>query len=211
MVEKLDLRKKYKDLYAPPAKEPSIVDVPELQFVMLDGEISAGETPETSPAFQEAFGPRYGITYTVKFMSKLRRENPLDYSVMAIEGLWWNESGSQVFSWGEGTWKWTLMILQPEHITQEMFQEAQRQLAAKRPNPAIERLRLARFHEGLSVQIMHIGPYADEPPNIARMHAFARERGYELHGKHHEIYLGDPRRARPEKPKTVLRQPIRPA
>jgi hypothetical protein len=101
------------------------------------------------------------------------------------------------------------MILQPDHITEAMFQEALALLSKKKLSPALDKLRLQTFHEGLCMQIMHIGPYADEPATIARMDAFAQENGYVLHGKHHEIYLGDPRRADPGKLKTVLRHPIK--
>ena len=100
------------------------------------------------------------------------------------------------------------MIMKPAHITAEMFQEALRQLRAKRPNPALDRLRLDTFHEGPSVQIMHIGPYATEPATVERMHAYAREHGFRLEGKHHEIYLGNPQTAAPEKLKTVLRHAV---
>jgi hypothetical protein len=127
---------------------------------------------------------------------------------MALEGLWWTESGEFDVSRPE-SWTWRLMILQPDQVTQEMFQAALKQLEKKRPNPALARLRLERFREVLCLQVMHVGPYAEEPATMERMKAFARENGYAYHGRHHEIYLGDPRRAAPEKLKTVLRQPVR--
>ncbi len=105
-------------------------------------------------------------------------------------------------------WRFTLMIMQPEHVTEAMFEEALHQLRTKRDSPAIDRLRLERFCEGLCMQVMHKGPYADEPATIERMKAFAAENGYVAHGKHHEIYLGDPRKAKPENMRTVLRQPV---
>lgn len=207
-MEKLDLRKELKYLYAPSAKKVEVVDVPELQFAMIDGRIEPGQMPGTSGAFQEAVGALYGISYTLKFMSKLRAHNPVDYKVMGLEGLWWIEEGEFDIT-QPGNWHWTMMILQPAHVSPAMFVDAQAELRQKRPNPAIDRLRLAPFHEGLCMQIMHLGPYADEPQTVARMKEFAQANGYEPDGKHHEIYLGDPLRSAPEKLKTILRQPIR--
>ncbi len=207
-MEKLDLRKQFKQLYKPSAKKIVVVQVPEFQFAMIDGEIEAGQSPGTSPAFQQAMEALYGISYTLKFMSKQRKENPIDYTVMGLEGLWWVEEGEFDITNPEN-WHWRAMIMQPEHITAEMYQQALEQLHKKKPNPALDKLRFERFHEGLCIQTMHIGPYAEEMRTIARMDAFAEEHGYSMHGKHHEIYLGDPRRADPSKLKTVLRHPVR--
>jgi hypothetical protein len=206
-MEKLDLRKQLKQFYAPSLRKIEIVDVPPFNFAMIDGAMQPGEMPGTSPAFQEAVEALYGISYTLKFTSKLRKSNPIDYTVMALEGLWWIDEGEFDIT-RPGNWKWTLMILQPEHIGGEMFQDALRQLARKKDSPALSRLHLEGFHEGLCMQTMHVGPYADEPATIARMHAFAEENGYRLRGKHHEIYLGDPRRSKPDKLKTILRQTV---
>jgi len=209
-MEKLDLRKQFKHLYLPSAKKVEVVEVPEFQFAMIDGEIEPGHGPGTSPSFQQAMEALYGITYTLKFMSKLRKENPIDYTVMALEGLWWVEGGEFDIT-NPGNWRWTVMIMQPDHITREMYQGALEQLRKKRPSPALDELRFEKFHEGLCLQTMHIGPYAEEMTTIARMDAYAQENGYSMHGKHHEIYLGDPRRAEPSKLKTVLRHPVRKA
>ena len=204
---KLDLRKQYQALYSPSAKEVSLVEVPPFQFAMLDGEIEPDNSPSSSPAFQGALQALYGISYTLKFMSNQRQNHPVDYSVMALEALWWVEGAAFDFKRPQD-WRWTAMIMQPPHISQDMFSEALAQLRRKKPIPAIERLRLETFQEGLCMQIMHIGPYATEPESLARMQTFAQENGYTYRGKHHEIYLGDPRRADPAKLKTVLRQPI---
>jgi len=207
-VHKIDLRKELKHLYRPSAKKVEVVEVPEFQFAMIDGRIEPGEEPGTSPAFQQALQALYGVSYTLKFMSKQREANPIDYTVMPLEGLWWTASGE--FDFGrKDEWLWTAMIMQPDHITPEMFAEAIEQVREKRgDNPALAKLRLERFREGLCMQIMHIGPYAEEPRTIEKMMAFAQENGYRLRGKHHEIYLGDPRRAKPENLKTILRYPI---
>ncbi len=206
-MQKLDLRNQYKYLYQPSAKKVDVVDVPPLQFAMVDGEIEPGVLPGDSPAFQQALETLYGISYTLKFTSKLRKDDPIDYTVMALEGLWWVEDG--VFDIRKpDNWRWTVMIMQPDHINEDMFQDGMAQLHRKKPSLALDKLRLETFHEGVCIQIMHVGSYADEPATLARMEAFARENGYLLCGKHHEIYLGDPRRADPAKLKTVLRHPV---
>jgi hypothetical protein len=206
-VQKLDLKKQYKHLYQPPANEVAVVEVPELPFAMLDGRIAPGETPSTSATFEDAVGALYGISYTLKFISTKRETDPVDYGVMPLEGLWWADSGEFDPERSE-PWNYTLLILQPDHVDEALFEEARRQLQKKKPHPLLERLRLERFCEGLSMQTTHVGPYADEPPTLARMRAFAEANGYAYRGKHHEIYLGDPRRAAPEKLRTVLRQPV---
>lgn len=206
-MEKLDLRHELKHLYLPSAKEPVIVDVPPMQFVMIDGAIEPGGSPGISPLFAENMQALYGAAYTLKFMSKQRKENPIDFTIMALEGLWWVEDGRFDISQPDN-WKYTVMMLQPPHITQDMFQAAVQKVAVKHPSPALARLRLATFHEGLSVQMMHIGPYSEEPATVARMEAYARDQGYRLAGRHHEIYMGDPRRGDPQKLKTVLRHAV---
>jgi hypothetical protein len=206
-MTQLDLRKQWKHLYAPSARAVALVDVPELKFVMIDGRIEPGEAPGTSPGFGEDMAALYSAAYTLKFMSKLRKEDPIDYPVMALEGLWWVEDGKFDITIKDN-WVYTVMIMQPDHITAAMFAEAVAQAAKKKPNPALSRLRLETFREGLCVQTMHIGPYSTEPATMARMQGWAAENGYRLVGRHHEIYMGDPRRADPEKLKTVLRHPV---
>jgi hypothetical protein len=207
-MQKIDLKKEYKHLYLPPAKEVVVVDVPLFSFVMVDGLIERGMTPGTSKEYQEAISVLYGLSYTLKFMSKGRPSEPIDYTVMALEGLWWSTTGEFDMD-NQDNWVWTMMIMQPDHITEEMFAEAKQQVRKKRGDePGLSKARLERFHEGLSMQIMHIGPYSEEPTTIERMMAFAEEKCYKLRGKHHEIYIGDPRRAKPENLKTVLRQPV---
>lgn len=203
---KLDLRKTLKQFYAPSAKQPGLVEVPDFSFMMIDGQMEPGALPGASPGFAQAMDALYGAAYTLKFMSKRRPKDPIDYPVMPLEGLWWTDGEFDLRR--PGNWRYTLLMLQPDPITAEMLATAQAQLRAKRDNPAIGRLRLERFKEGLSVQIMHVGPYADEPATLDRMRAYARAQGYVFHGKHHEIYLGDPRRAKPERLKTILRRPV---
>ena len=206
-MEKLDLRAQYKHLYNPSAKKVVLVDVPPLQFAMVDGRIAPGERVGDSADFGEALDALYGISYTLKFMFKKRDEAPIDYPVMALEGLWGTESGKFDPAVHE-TWLYTAMIMQPDIITPEVFEAGRAQLLKKHPGPGPQRLRLETFHEGPAIQVMHLGPYATEMATITRMDEFAQANGLTLHGRHHEIYLGDPRKADPEKLKTVLRHPV---
>jgi hypothetical protein len=203
-MTKIDFKKQLKHLYRPSPKEFAVVDVPPMQFLMIDGH---GD-PNTAQEYQDALEALYAVAYALKFASKKAPE--MDYVVPPSEGLWWAED-MDVFiaSSDKSAWDWTMMIMQPEWVTQEMFEEAAAQVEKKKDPPALPRLRLETYDEGLAVQIMHIGPYDAEGPTIARMHAFIEENGYEPAGKHHEIYLSDPRRTAPEKMKTVLRQPVR--
>ncbi len=208
----LDLKKELKYLYQPSAKKVELVKVPCMQFAMIDGAIEKGKEPGNSPVFQEATQALYSISYTLKFMLKKRKTNAIDYPVMALEGLWWVEDGMFDIT-VKDNWFYTLMILQPDVITKDIFAEGLEQVKKKKgDSPALAELRLAEFEEGLCVQVMHIGPYATEPTTVENMRAFAKENGYRdrvsLGGKHHEIYLGDPRKADPAKLKTVLRHPV---
>jgi hypothetical protein len=204
----LDLKKELKPYYAPSAKKVELIDVPCFQFIMIDGRIEPGQGPGTSPGFQEAMSALYGASYTLKFMCKQRKVDPVDYPVMALEGLWFVEDGHFDIN-VKDNWLYTVMILQPDFITPDLFAEALTQLRKKKgAQPAFSRLRLEALQEGLCVQVMHIGPYATEPATVERMEAFARENGYQMARKHHEIYLGNPLLADPQKLKTILRHPV---
>ena len=208
----LDLRKQYKHLYQPSAKKTEAIQIPRLQFAMIDGAIEKGQAPGTSPGFQEATQALYGLSYTLKFMLKKRKTNAIDYPVMALEGLWWVEDGMFDITIKDN-WFYTLMMMQPDVITKELFEEARQQVRKKRgDSEMLSKARLAHFEEGLCVQVMHIGPYATEPATIERMKEFMQENGLQdnvgPNGKHHEIYLSDPRKAAPDKMKTVLRHPV---
>jgi hypothetical protein len=200
----LDLKRQYKDLYNPPADSVPIVTVPPLTFLMIDGH---GD-PNTEQEFADAVTALYAVAYAAKFMLK-KGEAAIDYPVMPLEGLWWADDMADFLTGDKGNWHWTLMILQPEAVTPAVFAAARAQAQAKKRLAALADARLDRFDEGLCAQIMHFGPYASEAPTIARLHAFIAEHGYVRAGKHHEIYLSDPRRSAPERMKTVVRQPIR--
>jgi hypothetical protein len=204
-VTKIDFKKDLKHLYKPSKDDFSIVDVPMFNFLMVDGR---GD-PNTAQEYQDALEALYAVAYKIKFMSK--KGLGKDYVVPPLEGLWWAED-MEVFTTGgdKSSWLWTMMIMQPEWITTEIFDEALLQVEKGKNPPALSNVRLEGYHEGMAVQIMHIGPYSEEGPTIAKLHnEFIPESGLEENGKHHEIYLSDPRKVAPEKMKTVLRQPVR--
>lgn len=205
-MEKLDLRKQYKWLYSPSARKVEYVDVPSLLFVRVDGTVPAGVGPSDSPDFKEAVAALYGISYTLKFMVKKRANNPIDYPVMFLEGLWVTESRTYDTAAREAM-DFTVMIMQPDFITADLFEEARAALLRKNPGSGPARVRLERYHEGPAIQTLHIGPYATEPETVVRLEAYAAEHEYAQRG-HHEIYLGDPFRAAPEKLRTILRHPV---
>jgi len=201
-MDKLDLKKQYRQLYSPSAKKPEIVEVPPLSYIMVDGH---GD-PNTAPAYGEAIQTLYSLSYTLKF--HIKKTLGRDYGVMGLEGLWWIPDMSKFTSSPKSDWDWTMMILQPDFITPALFEEAKQLVRAKNKAAPVDTARLEAYSEGTAVQIMYFGAYADEGPTIASLHQFAFDQGYSLHGKHHEIYLSDPRRVAPEKLKTILRQPV---
>jgi hypothetical protein len=204
-MKKVDFKRELKHLYGPSAGKFSIVDVPDMQFLMIDGH---GD-PNAAQAYKDAVEALYGVSYKIKFMSKKELEK--DYTVLPLEGLWWAEE-METFTTerDKSQWDWTMMIMQPEWIDREMFEAAVAAVDKQKGLAALPKLRLESYQEGLSIQILHIGSYDDEAPTIARMHhEFMPANGYEPRGKHHEIYLSDPRRVAPEKLKTILRQPVR--
>ena len=202
-MPKTDLKKELKHLYSPSAKEVALVEVPEMNFLMVDG---AGD-PNSSPAFQEAVEALYGVSYTLKF--SVKKGGGPDYAVAPLEGLWWMDDPKGFDVDKKDQWKWTLMIAQPDFITSSMVEDAVKQVKGKKDSPSLAGIRFDTHDEGAAVQIMHIGPYAEEGPTIAKLHDFSEQNGYELTRKHHEIYLSDPRRCAPEKMKTILRHPVR--
>ncbi len=201
-VTKIDLRKELKQLYNPPAKEVVVIEVPDMNFLMVDG---SGD-PNTAQEYQDALSALYNVSYTLKFL--IKKEMSIDYPVMPLEGLWWTKNMLEFSMDSKDIWQWTSMIMQPGYVTAELVTRVCEELKQKKDLPALSKLRFERFHEGLSAQIMHIGPYMAEKPTIEKLHTYVQAHGYEFNGKHHEIYLSDPRRAAPEKMKTVLRQPV---
>jgi hypothetical protein len=203
-MSKIDFKKELKHLYNPP-KTFTTVDVPPMNFLMIDGH---GD-PNTAQVYKDAVEALYAVAYKIKFASK--KDLGQDYVVPPLEGLWWAEDmDTFTINRDKSTWDWTMMIMQPEWITQEMVEQAVQQVAKSKDLPALPRLRLETYHEGLSVQILHVGTYDNEGPTLARLHhEYLPQNGLIVAGKHHEIYLSDPRRTAPEKLKTVLRQSVR--
>lgn len=212
--EKLDYKKKYRDLYLPKTK-PMFVEVPEMTFIQVKGR----GNPNTSQAYADALEILYGLSYGIK-MSKMSGEQPrgyFEYVVPPLEGLWWVED--EEFDGRNITDKdrfcWISMIRQPEFVTEEVFQWAKESLQKKKPELEVSRAELTTYEEGLCVQVMHRGIYDEEPATIAKLDQFMEESGYVLdveHGRyHHEIYLSDPRKTKPERLRTVIRHPVRKA
>ncbi len=200
---KLDLRLRHKALYQASAKEPSLVNVPKLPFLMIDG-----QGDPSGLEFQDAVGTLYGATYALKTAFKTADPGQ-DFSVMPLEGLWWCEDTSRFDMDRKDLWRWTLMILQPDFVAKADVKQAMEALASKRGRtPAMSKMRLAAYREGKAVQMLHIGPYSAEPTTIGRIEEFLRDKHLVAVGKHHEIYMSDPRRTAPEKLKTILRVPV---
>ena len=201
-MSKIDFKKSLRHLYSSTAKEFEIVDVPEMQFIRIDG-LGSPDSEQYGTAIEWL----YSASYPIKFISK--EENDRDYVVPPLEGLWWADDMDAYTRGERDSWKWTMMIMQPDWVTPEMYQ-AGLDKAAKKLGSVPESLRFESFAEGQSVQILHVGPYSEEAPTIARLHnEYLPSNGLIENGHHHEIYLGDPRRTAPEKLKTILRQPVR--
>lgn len=202
-MEKLDLKREYKEFYNPSAKTISVVNVPAMNFLMVDG---AGD-PNVAQAYKDAVEALYAVSYALKF--KIKRAQSVDYVVMPLEGLWWVDDMSKFTVLDKAAWKWTMMIMQPEPVTTKLTRQAMDEVAKKKELAALSHVRFEKFTEGRAAQILYFGAYADEGPTIQKIHAHIHSTGHQLHGKHHEIYLGDPRKTAPAKLKTVIRQPMR--
>ena len=200
-MTKIDYKKEYKPLYKAP-DEPTLVDVPPLDYLMIAGQ---GD-PNTAPIYSESVGTLYKLAYAIRFL--MRDEHGLDFGVMPLEGLWWVEDMDQFTYADKSNWFWTMLILQPEAVTAEVVEAAREKVAKKHNPPLLGQVRLGRLDEGRSAQVMHHGPYAAEKPTIDRLHAFIAAQGLTPHLKHHEIYLKDPTRCAPEKLLTILRHPV---
>ncbi len=202
-MEKIDYKKQLKHLYKPSPKKVEVIEVPKMNFLMVDGE---GD-PNTAQLFRDAIEALFPLAYTLKFMIK-KGEMGIDYGVLPLEALWWSDDMSAFTTGNKDAWKWTLMIMQPEFITQEMAKEARDEVERKKQPVSLPLVRFETFKEGKAAQTLHIGPFSEEGPTIERVHKFIESSGSRRIGKHHEIYLSDIRRAAPEKWKTIVRQPM---
>ncbi|TFG25797.1 MAG: hypothetical protein EU533_00705 [Promethearchaeota archaeon] len=206
MPVKIDFKKSLKEFYQSNAKEVVLLKVPIMQFLMIDGRGSPGDSEE----YHNALKVLYPVAFKTKFLSKTKGK---DYVVPPLEGLWWADNMEDFKNGNREKWIWTMMIMQPDWITQEMISEAIDITKDKKTelSDLLPQLRLGKYTEGKAAQIMHIGPYSEEGPIIDKIHDFIKDRGGKFNGhvqKHHEIYLSDPRKANPARMKTVIRQPF---
>jgi hypothetical protein len=201
-MEKINYKKKLQHLYKPSVKEVEIVEVPQMNYLMIDGDGGPNH-----PTFQNAIEVLFPLSYTLKFMIK-KSDIGIDYGVLPLEGLWWADDMSSFIKDKKDDWKWTLMIMQPELITNEMVVEAVNQVRVKKNPTSLPLVRFESINEGKVAQIMHIGPFSEEGPTVQKLHSFIKDSGKKIIGKHHEVYLSDIRRASPEKWKTIIRQPM---
>jgi hypothetical protein len=199
---KVDFKKTLKQLYNPSKKGFHIVDVPAMNFLMVDGK---GD-PNTSLEYQQAIEALYGISYGIKFALK---SQGYDHVIPPLEGLWWMEDMNEFSRANIARWQWTMMIMQPEWVTQDTIERVRTEIIKKKSNSYAERVKFELYYEGLAVQTLYIGAYDDEAPVIAEMHTFIKSNGYQTNGKHHEVYLSDVRKTAAEKLQTILRQSIR--
>lgn len=201
-MNKIDLKKEFRHLYLASAKQAAQINVPEFRYLMIDG---IGD-PNTAPEYAQAVEALFSVAYTVKFMVK-KSAQAMNYAVMPLEGLWWAEDMSAFAANDKSKWQWTMMIMQPDFVSDETITAAIAEVRRKKKLTSIDKLRLEKFSEGRCAQILHIGPFSEEAPTIARLHEFIAAQTTRT-GKHHEIYLSDIRRAAPDKWKTIIRQPM---
>lgn len=199
-MEKTDLKKTNKIAFSG-KKSPQIVEIPPMKYVTFTGK----GNPNTSVEFENAMGVLYGMAYTIKFA---RKEENRDFVVAPLEGQWWSEDMNDFAEGNKDNWLWKVMIALPDYITENDFIEAKAKLDKKKNPPMLERAELEIIEDGLSVQVLYMGPYAEEEATISAMHHFAEEQGYKLRSKHREVYLSNPQRTAPEKLKTIIRHPV---
>ena len=205
-----DYKKEYKEFYLPP-KKPQIIEIPAMNFLAVRGQ---GNPNEEGGDYKNAIGLLYGMAYTIK-MSKRgdhRIEGYFDYVVPPLEGFWWQEGTQGVDYSRKEDFQWISLIRLPEFVTEDEFEWACREATVKKEMD-FSKVEFLTYEEGLCVQCMHIGPYDAEPDTVRRMEEYIEEQGYETDFSdfrfHHEIYLSDVRRSKPENLKTVIRHPVR--
>ena len=203
-MAKIDFKKEYKDLYKPLPKEVSFIEVPKLNYLSIDGK---GD-PNTSQEYQDSIEALMSVSFKTKFIMK--KEHKTDYVVMPLEGLWWGNDPNDFSVEDKSNWNWKSLIMQPNFVEDEHFKQAKEEVAKKKDLPSLDKIEFVEMDEGLSAQILHIGPYADEEPTVEKLHNVIEENSYDFNGLHHEIYLSDVRRAKPEKLRTIIRQPVKP-
>jgi hypothetical protein len=201
---KLDLYKAHQSEYEASSEGPQLVHVGRAQYLAIEGQGEPG-----GEAFQAAVGGLYGMAFTIKMARKLAGQG--DYKVAPLEGLWWAEGHEGDFlNAPRDQWRWKLLVRTPGFVGPQDVQAAQESLRRKGKPPEFEQVRLESLEEGQCVQMLHVGPYATEPATLAKMAEFMREKALAVAGRHHEIYISDPRRTKPERLRTILRWPIKP-
>jgi hypothetical protein len=205
-MTRYDVKRELRQCYAPKNTDWALVDVPAQQFIAVDGH---GD-PNTSADYARAIEALYAVAYTIKFTSKTALGR--DFVVGPLEGLWWSDR-PEVFTTGaKDAWHWRMLVSQPDWITEDLIDEAKQAALAKKSLPTIADIRRETLHEGTSAHLLHIGPYDDEGPVLAKLHhTYLAANNLRMSGHHHEIYLSDPRRTEPARLKTILRQPVQTA
>ncbi len=202
---KLDYKKDLKQFYSAKVGKPVVVQVPKMNFIMIDG---SGD-PNTSQEYINAIQALYPVAYTIKFTSKLKYGK--DFGVMPLEGLWWTENMADFSTSDKSNWLWRAMIMQPDVVTEGIYNQAVVQVREKKSPVALDKVRFESYEEGRAAQVMYVGPYSGEGPTIQNLHNFISDQGGVLEKStkhHHEIYFSDPRRTDPAKLKTIIRQPF---
>jgi len=201
-MDKIDLSRQFPKVWKASAKKPALVEVPPLAYLMIDG-----RGDPAGPAFPQAIDPLYGLAYTMKFASKMG--GGTDWKVMPLECLWWADDPSAFCENRRDECRWTLMVAQPDAVTADRVEAARRTVREKKDPPGLASVRLDRLEEGLAAQLLHVGPYDAVGPAVERLLAFVAEERCTPDGRHHEIYMNDPRRVPPERLKTIVRLPVR--
>ena len=202
-MEILDLLKQMKELYSSSINKVNFLKIPPLKYLMIDGE----GNPNTSQEYKDSLQALYSLAYALKFAIKKGRL-PIDFKVMPLEGLWWVEDMNLFDVNNKDDWKWTMMILQPDFIKDDLFSEIQEHVIRKKGLVHAKKIKLEQYLEGDCAQILHRGPYSAEGENIEKLHTTILDHGFRRKGKHHEIYLNTPLKTAPENLKTIIRQPI---
>jgi hypothetical protein len=200
---KLDFKKEYKELYKQTPKKISFVEVPKLNYLSING---SGD-PNTSQEYKDSIEALMSVSFKTKFITK--KQHNKDYVVMPLEGLWWADDMDNLSIEDKSNWKWKSLIMQPDFVSEEHIQQAKEEVAKKKNLPSLEKIEFIEIDEGLSAQILHIGPYSEEKPTVDKLHKEIEENNYDFNGLHHEIYLSDVRRAKPENLKTIIHKDIK--
>ena len=202
-MAKIDLKKEYSDLYKGKPSEVSFVKVPKFNYLAIDGK---GD-PNTSQEYKDSIEALMSVSFKTKFIMK--KEHQKDYVVMPLEGLWWGDDMDNFSVEDKSSWNWKSIIMQPDFVKEEYIEQGKEEVAKKKDLSSLDKIKFIELDEGLSAQILHIGPYSNEGQTVEKLHNTIEENSYDFNGLHHEIYLNDVRRTKPEKLKTIIRQAVK--